>query len=163
MAHLARTSNIPQQIPHPSGVTYHVPAKTMVYVSAACMSISRSLWGDDALMFRPTRWLHPDGEFVEPPRGSFLAWSAGPRDCPGRKMSKVEFVGVMMTVFHSWKVAPVVLQGETAEMARERLRRVVADSQPIVTLQMKRPGDVLLRWEEVDRVGSCLGSDKATL
>lgn len=63
-------------------------------------------------------------------------------------MAEVEFVAVMMTIFSSYKVAPVIERGETIEMACERLERVIADSQPILTLQMKKPTDVKLRWEE---------------
>ena len=143
---------MPQQISSPSGLIYHVPADTTVYISGACMNTSRAFWGEDTLAFRPDRWFRPDGEFVQPPRSSFLAWSAGPRVCPGQKMAEVEFVAVMMTIFRSWTVAPVVLSGETTEMARERLMRIMADSQPRITLQMNRPKDVVLRWEELDRM-----------
>lgn len=63
-------------------------------------------------------------------------------------MAEVEFVAVMMTVFRSYKLIPVVEKGETIEMARQRLKDVMADSQPSVTLQMNRPRDVKLRWEK---------------
>lgn len=62
-------------------------------------------------------------------------------------MAQVEFVAVMMTIFRFHKVRPVPRDGETMEMAREKLKGVMADSQPLITLQMKRPRDVVLRWE----------------
>ncbi len=62
-------------------------------------------------------------------------------------MAEVEFVAVVMSIFSSYKVTPIVERGETIEMAREPLKNVMADSQTIVTLQMKRPKDVKLKWE----------------
>jgi len=62
-------------------------------------------------------------------------------------MAEVEFVAVMMTIFSSYKVTPVIEPGETIDVAREKLKGVMADSQPQVTLQMNRPRDVKLRWE----------------
>ena len=142
---------MPQQIISRSGLSHHVAAHTNISISGACMNTSRTFWDEDALDFRPTRWFRPDGAFVQPRRSSFIPWSAGPRICPGQKMAEVEFVAVMMTVFRSWKVRPVVFHGETAEKARDRLSSVVADSQPVATLQMNRPSDAILRWEELDR------------
>ena len=62
-------------------------------------------------------------------------------------MAQVEFVAVMMTIFRSYKVTPVLEKGENMNMARDRLMGVIADSGPRVTLQMNRPKDVKLRWE----------------
>lgn len=111
------------------------------------MHVSPAIWGQDALDFKPTRWLLDGGSFYQPPRSTFLPWSGGPRVCPGMKMAQVEFVAVMVTIFRSHKVSAVPRDGETMEMAREKLKGVMADSQPIVTLQMNRPQDVVLRWE----------------
>lgn len=63
-------------------------------------------------------------------------------------MAEVEFVAVMMTIFTSYKVKPVVKQGETMEMARQNLLDLMADSQPRTTVQMNRPDDLRLRWEK---------------
>ncbi|KAG8528346.1 uncharacterized protein KY384_007264 [Bacidia gigantensis] len=146
IAHIPRSTASAQQLPNPSGPAYNVSANTTVYISGACLHVSSAIWGKDALGFRPSRWLSPEGDFVEHPRSSFIPWSTGPRLCPGMKMAEVEFVAVMMSIFRTWKVAPAVLQGETTELASERLRKVVADSHPRLTLQMNRPKDVLLRW-----------------
>ncbi len=85
------------------------------------MNTSSTIWGADALAFLPSRWLRPDGSFFQPPRASFLPWSAGPRNCPGQKMAEVEFVAVMMSIFRGYKVAPLVGRGESFAMAAERL------------------------------------------
>jgi hypothetical protein len=61
-------------------------------------------------------------------------------------MSQVEFVAVIMTIFRRYRVAPILQKGETMQDARERLRKVVNDSQPKLTLQMNKPQDVKLKW-----------------
>lgn len=61
-------------------------------------------------------------------------------------MSQVEFVAVVLTILRPWRVEPTLKTGETIAMARERLKSVMADSQPMITLQMKRPREVKLKW-----------------
>lgn len=144
IAHIARITKIPQQI-NTSSQALYVPADTKVFVSGASMHVDSKIWGSDTLSFRPTRWLSNESK-VEPVKGTFLPWSGGPRACPGIKMSQVEFVAVISTIFRSWRVEPITKAGETIALARERLRSVMADSQPMITLQMKKPREVQLRW-----------------
>ena len=61
-------------------------------------------------------------------------------------MAQVEFVGVRREIFASWRVEAAQKPGETAAMARERLEKVVENSQPKITLQVKNPRGVLLKW-----------------
>lgn len=56
-------------------------------------------------------------------------------------MAQVEFVSTMRRIFWGWRVE--VGEGEGA---RERLRAVVDASQPKITLQVRDPGGVRLRW-----------------
>ncbi|QSZ28553.1 hypothetical protein DSL72_003051 [Monilinia vaccinii-corymbosi] len=131
-----------------------VPPKTCVHLSATVIHTLPAIWGPDSLDFRPSRWLEssafPERETLrEPPKGTFLAWSHGPRFCPGMKMSQVEFVGVLYVIFRNWKIEIVRREGETDEGARKRLMGILEDSSPKLTLQVNRPQDVLFRW--VDR------------
>lgn len=63
-------------------------------------------------------------------------------------MSQVEFVAVIMTIFSRYTVAPVAEKGETMEEAKERLRCVMEDSQPRLTLQMNNPQEVKMKWSK---------------
>ena len=144
VAHVSRFTASPQQM-STSSQTFYLHADTKVFVSGASMHVDSKVWGSDALSFRPTRWLSNDS-IVEPVKGTYIPWSGGPRGCPGIKMSQVEFVAVMLTIFRSWKVEPIVKNGETIPMAQERLKSVMADSQPMITLQMNKPREVKLKW-----------------
>jgi len=127
--------------------TYHFPANLNVYLCTAIVHIDPSIWGPTALVFNPSRWLNSSGELIEPPvKGSFTPWSSGPRACPGAKMSQVEFVSVFCEIVRGWRVEAQEEAGESQEQARERLKGVMLDSAPHMTLQMNRPKDAVLRF-----------------
>jgi cytochrome P450 len=153
VVHLSRSVDRPQTIKTATH-TYEIPGPAKVYVNTPTLHSEPSVWGPNSLEFKPTRWLvsetpktaeEPE-QLVTPARGTFLPWSAGPRACPGQKMSQVEFVAVIATLFRDCKVEPVLLDGESREQARQRLLDIMQDSQPRLTLQMNRPQDIKLRW-----------------
>jgi cytochrome P450 len=110
------------------------------------MHLDTTIWGADAAEFKPTRWLDDTGNIITPAKGTFLPWSGGPRVCPGMKFSQVEFVAVFATLFRSAKCAPLLKDGETGEEARKRLENIMTNSVSKLTLQVKNPKDVMLKW-----------------
>lgn len=85
---------------------------------------------------------------LEPVTGSYLPWSAGPRVCPGKKFSQVEFVAVLATLLRRSKVRPVLKGAETFADARKRIFDTVEDSRVTITLQIRHPEKVPLIWSE---------------
>ncbi|MCJ1310156.1 hypothetical protein MMC25_003817 [Agyrium rufum] len=153
--HIPRCTHVDQTSP------VFIPADTTVHVALSCLHVSPTLYSPDPLTFRPTRWISSSSAFdsksdgdqepaseslVIPPKGTFMPFFGGPRSCPGTKMAQVEFIAVMREIFSTWRVEAAKKEGETIEMARERLAKVVEDSQPKITLQVKKPKDVLLKW-----------------
>lgn len=152
--------------------TVLLPPKTSIAVNNGATQTDPAVWGDDAHIWRPSRWissstssetkteeevtgglddekfllLEPGTRFKE----SYLAWSSGPRVCPGMKFSQVEFVAVIMSLFHTHRVEPVVDRGETMTQARARLQDILDDSHMIVTVQMRHPERCRLRWLKVE-------------
>ena len=129
--------------------SFQIAAPCTIYVNIMALHTSHSTWGSDALSFNPARWLKtdtPEPSLITPPQGTFMPWSVGPRICPGQKMSQVEFVAVVATLFHRCNARPVVHEGESAQLARQRLIDLLQDSQPVLTLQMNRPEDVQIHW-----------------
>ncbi|KAI4152239.1 MAG: hypothetical protein LQ340_003032 [Diploschistes diacapsis] len=159
-ASLARTTASPQTITTSSGTTHPLPSGLDVFVFQAGAHIDPDYWAPDPLVFRPSRWILPttnsstspsekleEETLFEPAKGTYLPWSFGPRHCPGMKMAQVEFVSVFATLLRHVRVEAVVLPGEKGvEEARRRLEGVVADSGPVITVQIRRPRDVVLRW-----------------
>lgn len=72
----------------------HVPKGTTIILAPAAINTSTHLWGEDALEFKPERWLNADGKSNQ--RGgadsnySFLTFLHGPRSCIGQRFSQYE-------------------------------------------------------------------------
>ncbi len=139
------------------GRTVVLPPKTMVIPSYAAVQTDPKYWGPDALEWRPSRWIQQNGaakpgdeELVVVERGTFLGWSEGARDCPGRKFSQVEFVAAMAALFRDWRVDPApAYDGESRENAQKRVLDLIEhDSAPVLLLQMLHPERAPLVWRK---------------
>lgn len=78
--------------------------------------------------------------------GMFVPWAEGPRDCPGKKFSQVEFVAVMAVLFRNHRVWPVLREGQSVEDGKKELMRMANDSAVNLMMQMRNPKSVSLRW-----------------
>jgi cytochrome P450 len=75
-------------------------------------------------VWRPDSWItrEESSETLFPPvEGSYVPWAAGPRVCPGKKFSQVEFVAVISSLLRDHRVRPVLMKGESEKNASERL------------------------------------------
>jgi cytochrome P450 len=64
-----------------------VPRGTTVDYNIYSMGRDCSIWGEDALIFRPERWL----EMKQPPSNyEYPVFNAGPRECLGRRLAMIE-------------------------------------------------------------------------
>lgn len=130
-----------------------LPPQTTVTLNFAALHTNPTNWSPDPLQFRPSRWVIPDEKeesgtrFFEPAIGSYMPWNSGPRVCPGRKFSQVEFVRVVYGLFASGTRVHLVQEpGEGLKGARERAMKMINDAKVEVTLKMV---DVIgLRWEK---------------
>jgi cytochrome P450 len=118
-----------------------------VFVCAQFMHCDTKIWGADAADFNPKRWFDSNGQLIKPPKDTFLPWSGGPRVCPGMKMSQVEFVATMATLFRRARceVLPLTAK-ETPVEGRKRLVDMMEDSISKLTLQVRDGKEVKLRW-----------------
>jgi cytochrome P450 len=135
------------------GKTILLPPKTMFIPSYAAVQTDPKYWGPDALAWRPSRWIQGGGEpgdedLINIKKGTFLGWSEGARDCPGKKFSQVEFVATMAALFRDWRVDPAPLHdGESREEAQKRVLDLIEhDSAPVLLLQMLHPERAPLVW-----------------
>lgn len=140
------------------GKTLILPANSMIAPSYGSVHTDPRFWGPDSLKWDPSRFIvqsdtEKKEEFRIPVRGSFVGYSDGIRDCPGRKFSQVEFVATMAVLFRGgWRVEPVLntLAGETPEAGRKRVLDLIEnDSGPVLLLQMLHPERAPLRWKKV--------------
>lgn len=138
------------------GKTIVVPGNTLVIPHHLAVHTHPKYWGCDTLEWKPSRWINStsnsdsfDGETIMTPRkGSFIAWSEGLRICPGKKFSQVEFVASMAAIFRDWYVEPLLEEGESLEVARKRVLKLVEeDTGQVLLLQMLHPERAPLVWK----------------
>jgi len=117
-----------------------------------------AIYGPSVEEFDPSRWMSTDPSTTpemdekslrQPPKATFLAWSFGPRVCPGMKMAQVEFVAVIFGILKRYMVSPAIChEGQTLKDAREKLKDSMTDSRQKITLTMNRPQNVWLSWKK---------------
>lgn len=146
VVHSTRAFFEPQQVVDSNGS--HLLSPPMdVYVSHQCIHADTSIWGPDASEFKPSRWIDSSGQLITPTKGTFLPWSGGPRICPGMKMSQVEFVATLATLFRSARCEPLPTdRQEKPEELRKKLHGLMKNSICKLTLQVREPKEVKLRW-----------------
>ncbi|KAF4452053.1 cytochrome P450 3A7 [Fusarium albosuccineum] len=103
-----------------NGTSYTIPKNTFIGVNLAGLHTSSASWGADSLEWLPSRWIAYDDEtgqekLAPMPTGAFLPWAAGPRVCPGKKFSQVEFVAVLACLLKEYKVEPDTTGGQCSK------------------------------------------------
>ncbi|CAA7391767.1 unnamed protein product [Spirodela intermedia] len=81
---------------------YDVKAGEFVLYQPYAMGRMKYLWGEDAEIFRPERWLDADGNFCPESPFKFTAFQAGPRICLGKEFAYRQmkiFAAVLLRFF----------------------------------------------------------------
>ncbi|ETI22722.1 hypothetical protein G647_06798 [Cladophialophora carrionii CBS 160.54] len=77
----------------PEGATIcgvELPGGTNVSITAPVVHLDKTVYGEDADVFRPERWLDAEPERLKLMERSFLAFGAGARTCIGKNISILE-------------------------------------------------------------------------
>mmetsp|Transcript_3757 Transcript_3757/g.13291 ORF Transcript_3757/g.13291 Transcript_3757/m.13291 type:complete len:497 (+) Transcript_3757:67-1557(+) len=83
-----------------------LPAKAMITVPVMYLHRAKEYWGPTALEFRPERWdveRISAGDFQEPPRGAYVPFNVGPRDCIGARFATLEMKVVLAQLLCKFK------------------------------------------------------------
>ncbi|ORY15312.1 putative cytochrome P450 [Clohesyomyces aquaticus] len=152
---LVRTPTTPEEIPiiTPTGEkTLTVNPGTLVGIHTYAAHLSPR-WGSDSQQFNPKRFVSSiSGEesLTVPEGGVFLPWLFGPRVCPGKKFSQVEFVAIIAQILSEYRIEPTMRDGESKDRARERMVGVVGDKFFNISAHLKRPEDGEVRFVRRD-------------
>jgi cytochrome P450 len=73
-----------------------------------------------------------------PPKGAFLAFSAGFRACLGRKFAQVEIAAILGALLKECKVELVREEGESWNEARERALKCIDDRRTGLAMRMRK-------------------------
>lgn len=147
-----------------AGKDYQLPAGLAITSSITVLHVLPEYWGPDPLTYRPQRWIISSSSpstpsslasqlsqetHFQPHPGTFIPWITGPRVCPGKKFSQVEFVAAIAYLVGKYRVSPVLLEGETMEEAQKRIMAEVEQSSPQITLKMTHQQAIKFRWEKL--------------
>nr|AHF22091.1 CYP96A69 [Maesa lanceolata] len=87
----------------PSG--HRVNNKIKIVFSWYALGRLKSIWGNDCLEFKPERWISLRGEIIHDLSKKYLmAFSTGPRVCPGKNDSFITMKTVAAAVIHNYNV-----------------------------------------------------------
>ncbi len=117
------------------GKDYVIPPHTYVSSNWNAVHFDPEVWGPDIGVFRPARWIKEPGILGQelfggaPSGAEEILWSVGPRVCPGKKFSQVEFVAAMSTMLRMHTVKPRQKLGESFETARKWLEEILFDEE----------------------------------
>ena len=75
-----------------------------------------------------------------------MPWIFGPRVCPGKKFSQVEFVAIVAHIMSEYRVEMLRADGESEEGARSRLMGVLEGKYFNISTHLKRPEDAGVRF-----------------
>ncbi|KAK3017197.1 hypothetical protein RJ639_007752 [Escallonia herrerae] len=95
-----RTTVQPDMLP--SG--HRVNSNSKIVLSSYAMGRMKSIWGEDCLEFKPERWVSEKGGMRIEPSNKFLAFSSGPRICPGKELAFIRMKAVIAAILHNYNV-----------------------------------------------------------
>jgi cytochrome P450 len=122
-----------------------VEPDTFVTINLYGCQSNPKYWGPDAAEWKPSRWIATDPKTgIEaigqpPPKAAYMPWAAGPRICPGKKFSQVEFVAVIAMLLHGYRLKPLKMGSQSEPEAGKSLIAVLEDSKNVITPKMRRP------------------------
>ncbi|EOA15326.1 hypothetical protein CARUB_v100285721mg, partial [Capsella rubella] len=86
----------------PSGHKVETNSKILIFIYG--VGRMRAVWGDNALEFKPERWISETGELRHVPAFKFLAFNAGPRVCLGKQIAMMLMKIVAVEILQNYDI-----------------------------------------------------------
>ncbi|KAL1190301.1 Alkane hydroxylase MAH1 [Cardamine amara subsp. amara] len=97
----------------PSG--HKVDANSKILFCLYSLGRMKSVWGEDALEFKPERWISESGNSVHEPSYKFLSFNAGPRTCLGKEVALMQMKTVAVKIIQNYEMK--IVEGQQIEPA----------------------------------------------
>ncbi|CAF2032873.1 unnamed protein product [Brassica napus] len=95
----------------PSGHKVNANSKIIIFLYA--LGRMKAVWGEDALQFKPERWITENGGLKHDPSSKFLAFNSGPRTCLGKHLAITQMKTVVVEILQNYEVK--VIKGQKIE------------------------------------------------
>ncbi|KAF2577434.1 hypothetical protein F2Q68_00005951 [Brassica cretica] len=86
----------------PSG--HIVDANSNIIFLIIALGRIRSVWGEDALEFKPERWVSETGELRHEPSSKFLVFNTGPRTCSGKHLAMTSMKTIVVEILQHYDI-----------------------------------------------------------
>ncbi|EOA20417.1 hypothetical protein CARUB_v10000726mg [Capsella rubella] len=86
----------------PSG--HKVEANSKIFIFIYALGRMRAVWGEDALEFKPERWISETGTLRHVPSFKFLAFHGGPRSCLGKQIAMNLMKTVVVEILQNFDI-----------------------------------------------------------
>ncbi|KZT70661.1 cytochrome P450 [Daedalea quercina L-15889] len=88
-----------------------IPKGTLIFLGVRASNCNPALWGEDAMEWKPERWMVPLPSAVTDARipgvyGSLLTFGGGARTCIGYKFAEMEIKTILSTLLESFQLTP---------------------------------------------------------
>jgi cytochrome P450 len=83
---------------------YTVPAGTTVGTNPYVVHRNPDIFGADAEVYNPDRWLGPDEEHIRLMQQNLLTWGGRSRACPGQYLAQFMLVKMLATLFMTFDI-----------------------------------------------------------
>ncbi|CAF1911633.1 unnamed protein product [Brassica napus] len=95
----------------PSG--HKVKSATNIMFFIYAMGRMKTVWGEDAMEFKPERWISETGGFKHQPSYKFLSFNAAPRTCLGKNLAINLMKAVIVEILQNYEIK--VINGQKIE------------------------------------------------
>ncbi|CAN8257967.1 unnamed protein product, partial [Cochlearia groenlandica] len=95
----------------PSG--HKVDANSKIIICLYALGRMKSVWGEDALQFKPERWIYKNGGLKHEPSFKFLSFNSGPRTCLGKNLAMTQMKIVALEIVQNFDIE--VIKGQKIE------------------------------------------------
>ncbi|KAL2849270.1 cytochrome P450 [Aspergillus pseudodeflectus] len=88
-----------------------IPKGTMLMIPPIATNLNTRIWGDDAAVFNPDRWLRAKSTSHSPSGGggqqtcSIMTFGHGPLGCPGRSLARLMLMCLTAAFVHEYEVS----------------------------------------------------------
>ncbi|CAG8489765.1 13917_t:CDS:10, partial [Ambispora leptoticha] len=81
-----------------------IPSGTIITYHAWVIGRSKRLWGADADLFKPERFLDEHGDIIKFSQTKFIAFNAGPRACLGHQFATIEVLMLTTMILRKFRI-----------------------------------------------------------
>lgn len=89
----------------PSG--HRVNPNTKIVLCSYAIGRMKSIWGEDCSEFKPERWISEKGGIKLVATNKFVAFSSGPRICPGKELGFNKMKAVAAAIIYNYNIQVV--------------------------------------------------------